>query len=78
MMKNKELVLPRNVPPENFQSNLTLYTQRRHSGCSPCDTCGPGARSAGLAALCVILLGSLIFTCLLVVNTPLVMPGKKR
>ena len=78
MMKNKELVLPRNVPPENFQSNLTLYTHRRHSGCSTCDTCGSGVRSAGLAALCVFLLSTLIFTCLLVVNTPLVTPGKKR
>ena len=77
-MKNKELVLPRNVPRENFQSNLTLYTQRRHSGCWTCDTCDSGVRSAGLAALCVFLLSSLIFTCLLVVNTPLVMPGKKR
>ena len=77
-MKNKELVLPRNVPPENFQSNPTLYTRRKHSGCSSCDTCGPGARSAGLATLCVFLLGALIFTCLLVANTPLVTPGKKR
>ena len=77
MMKNKELVLPRNVPPENFQSNLTLYTQRRHSGFSSCDNCGPGARTAGLAALCVFLLSSLIFTCLLVVNTPLLADGKK-
>ena len=77
MMKNKELVLPRNVPPENFQSNLTLYTQRRHTGCSSCDTCGPGARTAGLTALCVFLLSSLIFTCLLVVNTSLLADGKK-
>ena len=77
MMKNKELVLPRNVPPENFQSNLTLYTQRRHTGCSSCDNCGPGARTAGLTALCVFLLSSLIFTCLLVVNTPLLADGKK-
>ena len=28
-MKSKELVLPRNVPPENFQSNWTLYTHKR-------------------------------------------------
>ena len=27
-MKNRELILPRNVPAENFQSNPLLYSER--------------------------------------------------
>ena len=62
MKKSKELVLPRNVPAENFQSNLYLYTERKHENKCRCNKTGL------CLVLSIFLTSSVILTSLLIVH----------
>ena len=70
-MKNRELVLPRNVPAQNFQSNPLLYSERGRGRWE-------GRKLVALVISVLVLSSLLIFSVLWTVSLVPVLSGNVR
>ena len=71
-MKHRELILPRNVPAENFQSNPLLYSERERG------RRGGGRRVVAVVATVLTVSSLIIFSVLWTVSVLPVLSGKVR
>ena len=70
-MKNRELILPRNVPAENFQSHPLLYSERGRGRWE-------GRRLVLVVATVLTVSSLIIFSLLWTVSVLPVLSGKVR
>ena len=70
-MKNRELILPRNVPAENFQSNPLLYSERGRGRWE-------GRRLVAVVVTVLTVSSLIIFSVLWTVSVLPVLSGKVR